>query len=158
MAQGGLVSDDLVVGIIKNRICEVDCRGGFVLDGFPRTIEQARMLDQMLLDKGEQVSAVVELRVPDEVLEERICGRWIHKPSGRSYHVKFKPPQVSGKDDETGEALVQRPDDTAEALVKRLEGYHAQTMPVLGHYKAKVKTVDATQTPDKVWLDVQAVL
>ncbi len=122
------------------------------------------MLDEMLSENDEKVSMVLELKVPDSILEERICGRWIHKSSGRSYHVKFCPPkslkenQVPSAetmlDDETGEALMQRADDTAEALTKRLEAYHAQTTPILNMYGDVHKAVDANQKPDQVWRDI----
>ena len=147
MKAGGLVSDDIVVGIIKDRITEEDCKFGFILDGFPRTLAQAKSLDAMLAEEGARVTKVIELNVPDGVLEERICGRWIHKNSGRSYHVKFAPPKSmkldkagkpipeTMKDDLTGELLMQRPDDTASALVKRLQSYHKETVPILKHYE-----------------------
>lgn len=168
MKAGGLVSDDIVIGIIRDRIREPDCKFGFILDGFPRTLVQAQELDKMLGEEGACVTKVVELQVPDEVLEERICGRWIHKKSGRSYHVKYAPPKSmkkdgSGKpipesmqDDETGEALMQRPDDTASALVKRLKGYHGETVPILDHYKPNgiVSKVNANQGMDGVWSEV----
>lgn len=160
MKAGGLVSDDIVIGIIRDRIAQPDCRFGFILDGFPRTLKQARALDAMLAKEGAFVTKVIELQVPDEVLEERICGRWIHKSSGRSYHVKYAPPKTmkvdangqpiaaTMKDDETQEPLIQRPDDTAAALTKRLHGYHKDTVPILDHYKPKgvVRTVNANQS------------
>jgi len=170
MASGGLVSDDLVVDIIKDRITEDDCTGGFILDGFPRTVEQAKMLDTMLSGSGDKVSLVLALEVPDEILTERICGRWVHKASGRSYHVKFAKPKSLGEgdtpsettmlDDETGEPLMQRADDTEEALTKRLESYHAQTVPILDHYSPAgvVTKVDANQKPEVVWDLVDAAL
>lgn len=170
MASGGLVSDELVVSIIKDRITEEDCKGGFILDGFPRTVEQAKMLDAMLEKSGDKVSLVLALEVPDEVLTERICGRWVHKASGRSYHVKFAKPKSLGEgdkpsettmlDDETGEPLMQRADDTEEALGKRLESYHAQTVPILDHYSPAgvVSRVDADKAPDAVWDSVAAAL
>merc|ERR1711957_726241 len=142
MKAGGLVSDKIVIGIIRDRIAEPDCKHGFILDGFPRTLVQAQELDRMLLEEGARVTKVVELRVPDAVLEERICGRWIHKSSGRSYHIKFAPPKSmekdaegnpapeSMRDDATNQPLMQRPDDTAAALKTRLNGYHTQTMPI----------------------------
>ena len=130
MKAGKLVSDSLVVGIIKDRIKQDDCKTGFILDGFPRTLEQAKAVDSVLAETGESVTDVCSLEVDDSVLQERICGRWIHKQSGRSYHVKFAPPKSLSpgeqptkenmKDDVTGEALIQRPDDTADALVQRL--------------------------------------
>ena len=172
MKAGGLVSDDIVVGIIRDRIKHEDCRFGFILDGFPRTLEQARALDAMLAEEGASVTKVVELKVPDEVLEERICGRWIHKSSGRSYHVKFAPPKsmkldADGKpipktmlDDVTKELLMQRPDDTASALIKRLQGYHGETVPILDHYKPQgvVRGVNANQDMDGVWAEDLAAL
>lgn len=172
MKAGGLVSDEIVIGIIRDRIKEEDCRFGFILDGFPRTQVQAEALDKMLAEEGAAVTKVVELHVPDEVLEERICGRWIHKSSGRSYHVKFAPPKSmkigsDGKpipssmtDDETGEPLMQRPDDTASALIKRLQGYHGETVPILKHYEPNgiVRTVNANQKMDQVWSEILASL
>merc|ERR1719333_1110652 len=170
MASGGLVSDELVVSIIKDRIAEEDCKGGFILDGFPRTVEQAKMLDAMLETSGDKVSLVLALEVPDEVLTERICGRWVHKASGRSYHVKFAKPKSLGEgdspseatmlDDETGEPLMQRADDTEEALAKRLQGYHAQTVPILDHYEPTgvVIKVDANKKPEEVWSGIEAAL
>ena len=155
MKSGGLVSDELVVNLIKERIKEADCAKGFILDGFPRTMEQTKMLDAMLAESGEKVGYVVALEVPDAVLTERICGRWVHKESGRSYHIKFAPPKSLGEqapsvatmlDDETGQPLMQRKDDTEEALKSRLEAYHSQTVPILAHYgpAGVVKKVDAT--------------
>merc|ERR1712048_773271 len=167
MSEGGLVSDEIVVGIIKDRIAQPDCSKGFILDGFPRTIKQAEMLDELLSKTGETVNVVIELNVPDSVLEERICGRWIHKASGRSYHAKFNPPKsLAGRtpsaetmlDDHTGEPLMQRPDDTAEALVNRLKGYHNETAPILARYKSVAHRIDANQHMDKVWAAVEMVL
>lgn len=172
MKAGGLVSDDIVVGIIRDRIQEEDCKFGFILDGFPRTLAQAKALDVMLAQEGACVTKVIELQVPDAVLEERICGRWIHKKSGRSYHVKYAPPKSmktgdDGKpvpesmtDDQTGEPLIQRPDDTASALVKRLDGYHKQTVPILAHYQPNgvVRTVNANQGMDGVWGEILKAL
>ena len=168
MKAGGLVSDEIVVGIIRDRIREPDCKFGFILDGFPRTIAQAKALDKMLSEEGATVTKVLELHVPDSVLEERICGRWIHKKSGRSYHVKYAPPAsmelgADGKpkpetmlDDETKEPLIQRPDDTATALVKRLDGYHKQTVPILSHYNPAgiVRKVNANQGMEGVWGEI----
>jgi adenylate kinase len=167
MKAGGLVSDDIVVGIIKDRIKEADCSKGFILDGFPRTVKQAEMLDEVLKETGDKVGAVIEFHLPDDVLEERICGRWIHKSSGRSYHTKFNPPKSLGdkepsadtmKDDETGEALMQRPDDTAEALVKRLKSYHEETSPILDRYKTVVHKINANQKINMVWEDTEDAL
>jgi len=149
MNSGSLVTDDIVIGIISDRIKEADCGAGFILDGFPRTIEQAKALDTLLLETGERVNLILAFEVPEDVLEERICGRWMHKGSGRSYHVKFNPPKsmkvddnkqlITGtmNDDETGEPLYQRADDTKQALVKRLGDYHRVTEPLLKHYGDK---------------------
>ena len=142
---------------------------GFILDGFPRTVKQAEMLDEMLAGDSNKVSLVLALEVPDEVLTERICGRWVHKASGRSYHVKFAPPKSLGDaapseatmlDDETSEPLMQRADDTEEALTKRLQGYHEQTVPILAHYAPAgvVSKVDANVKPDQVWESIEKVL
>ena len=172
MDSGALVTDEIVVGIIADRIKEKGCDAGFILDGFPRTLQQSKMLDETLAKTGEAVSRVIELSVPDAVLTERICGRWVHKSSGRSYHVKFNPPKSLAKlgdksldgvkdkakwmkDDETGDALMQRSDDTAEALVSRLDAYHKQTVPVLKHYgKKKCVAVDANRDMDAIWASI----
>lgn len=169
MSAGKLVGDDIVIGIIKDRIQANDCAKGFILDGFPRTLAQAKAIDSLLAEGKEKVNCVISLEVPDHVLEERICGRWIHKSSGRSYHVKFAAPKsLNGaaptkdnmKDDETGEALIQRPDDTASALIQRLKSYHGETVPVLEHYRPKgiVTQANANQGMDKVWAEVSAGL
>jgi len=172
MAAGGLVSDDIVLGIIQDRVKAHDCSNGFILDGFPRTQVQAEALDSMLSGTSEEVRTVIEFNVPDEVLVERITGRWIHKASGRSYHVKFSPPKSydglavpnaeNMRDDQTGEPLMQRPDDTKDALPKRLQGYHAETEPILSHYQAhrkcKVTRVDANRAMEEVWRDTAAAL
>jgi adenylate kinase len=169
MKSGGLVSDELVVSLIKERISVADCAKGFILDGFPRTMEQTKMLDAMLAEAGDKVNYVVALEVPDAVLAERICGRWVHKESGRSYHIKFAPPKSLGDqapsvetmlDDETGQPLMQRKDDTEEALKSRLEAYHAQTVPILGHYgpAGVVHKIDANRPPPEVWSSIEKVL
>lgn len=170
MSAGKLVGDDIVIGIIKDRIKEADCAKGFILDGFPRTVVQAKAIDKLLKEGGEKVNSVISLDIPDSVLEERICGRWIHKKSGRSYHVKFAPPKSlpkgakptaeNMKDDETGEALMQRPDDTATALVQRLTSYHAETVPVLNHYKPSgiVSHANANQEMGKVWDEIAGII
>lgn len=172
MKAGGLVSDEIVIGIIRDRIQEPDCKFGFILDGFPRTLAQAKALDRMLASEGARVTKVIELEVPDAVLEERITGRWIHKDSGRSYHVKYAPPKSmklgadgkplpdTMKDDQTGELLMQRKDDTADALIKRLKGYHGETVPILEHYRPDgiVRAVNANQGMDQVWTEILAAL
>merc|ERR1719210_122327 len=153
MESGQLVSDELVIGIVTEALSNTE--GNFILDGFPRTVPQATALDAWLEANNRAITYICNLVVPFEILEERICGRWIHKPSGRSYHTKFAPPKVPGKDDETGEDLIQRKDDTAEALKTRLNAYSTSTMPILAHYNAinkeTVKNIDANQQMEIVW-------
>lgn len=172
MAAGGLVSDDIVIGIIEDRIKQPDCATGFILDGFPRNIEQAAALDKLLAKNGERVSLVMAFDVDAQVLEERICGRWMDKASGRSYHVKFAPPKsmklgadgqpvpASMKDDLTGAQLYQRSDDTKEALKNRLDSYYKKTVPILKHYSPAgvVRTVDGGRSIGQVSQDVLANL
>ena len=136
MAAGKLVPDDLVIGLIKDQFTLPECARGIILDGFPRTTAQAEALDRMLKENGKSLDKVLEFKVDDKVLVERISGRRIHKASGRSYHTKFNPPKVEGKDDFTGEPLIQRPDDNEHVLKTRLDSYHQETEPILGYYKS----------------------
>lgn len=131
MDQGGLVSDEIIIGLVKERLMQPDCAKGFLFDGFPRTIPQA----EALRAAGIPVDFVLEIQVADSEIVERMSGRRIHPASGRSYHVKYNPPKVEGKDDVTGEALVQRDDDKEEVVMKRLSVYHAQTEALVGFYK-----------------------
>jgi adenylate kinase len=131
MDAGKLVSDDIILGLVKERITEDDCANGFLFDGFPRTIPQA----QALVDENIRIDHVVELDVPDEEIVERLSGRRVHPASGRVYHLKYAPPKEPGKDDETGEELVQRDDDTEETVRKRLEVYQEQTRPLVRFYQ-----------------------
>ena len=135
MDRGELVSDEIVIGLIENAISQPECERGLLLDGFPRTQVQASKLDGMLAGQGKGVDKVLEFKVNDEALIERIEGRRIHPASGRSYHVKFNPPKKEGIDDETGDELIQRKDDTREALEKRMGAYHKMTAPILEYYK-----------------------
>lgn len=157
MDQGGLVSDDIMVNMIKEELAtNPECKNGFILDGFPRTIPQAEKLDEMLAEQGKPLERAIELKIDDELLVARITGRLVHPASGRSYHKLFNPPKVDMKDDVTGEPLVQRSDDNADALKKRLNAYHQQTEPIVDFYK---KTgiwsgVDASQAPSTVWSDI----
>ncbi len=130
MDGGGLVSDDIILGLVKDRISEDDCTNGFLLDGFPRTIPQAEGLEKM----GVMVDHVVEISVEDDEIIKRMSGRRVHLASGRTYHIIYNPPKVEGKDDVTGEELVQRDDDTEATVRKRLEIYHEQTSPLIDHY------------------------
>ena len=130
MDAGGLVSDDIILGLIKERIAQDDCRDGFLLDGFPRTIAQAEGLEQM----GVAIDHVIEIAVEDEKIVNRMSGRRVHLESGRTYHVEFNPPQTQGVDDVTGEELIQRDDDKEETVRKRLSVYHEQTKPLVEFY------------------------
>jgi adenylate kinase len=130
MDAGGLVSDDIILGLIKERIGQPDCINGYLLDGFPRTIAQAQGLEAM----GVVIDHVIEINVPDEDIIERIAGRRVHPESGRTYHIQHQPPKVEGIDDVTGEVLIQRDDDKEETVRKRLSVYHEQTKPLVGYY------------------------
>ena len=139
MDAGGLVSDDIILGLVKERIGEDDCANGFLFDGFPRTIPQA----QALVEQGVDIDFVVEIDVDDEEIIERLSGRRVHPSSGRVYHVKYNPPKEDGKDDETGDELVQRDDDKEETVRKRLEVYQSQTRPLVDFYQDLAKKHDA---------------
>ncbi len=130
MDEGGLVSDDIIMGMVKERITEDDCKNGFLFDGFPRTIPQA----EALKGAGVDVDAVVEIAVPDEEIVKRMSGRRVHLASGRTYHVVYNPPKEEGKDDVTGEPLIQRDDDSEETVLARLKVYHDQTEPLIEFY------------------------
>ena len=131
MKSGGLVSDDIIIGLIKDRIQQPDCVNGFLFDGFPRTIPQA----QALVDAGIDIDVVLEIDVPDEEIIRRLSGRRVHLASGRIYHIENKPPKVADVDDVTGEPLIQRDDDKEATVRKRLEVYHQQTKPLVEFYK-----------------------
>lgn len=130
MDSGGLVPDAVIIGLVSERIKEADCENGFLFDGFPRTIPQA----DAMKNAGVGIDYVVEIDVPDSAIVERMSGRRSHPASGRTYHVKFNPPKVAGKDDLTGEDLVQRDDDKEEVVKKRLDVYHSQTKPLVDYY------------------------
>jgi adenylate kinase len=131
MDSGALVPDDVIIGLVKERIKEADCEKGFLFDGFPRTIPQA----DALKEAGVAIDAVVDIDVPDEEIIKRMSGRRVHLASGRTYHIIFNPPKEEGKDDVTGEDLIQRDDDQKETVRKRLDVYHAQTEPLIDYYK-----------------------
>ncbi|XP_024387905.1 adenylate kinase 4 [Physcomitrium patens] len=160
MDQGALVSDDLVVGIIEEALKRPSCSKGFILDGFPRTVVQAQKLDAALEKQGVKVDKVLNFEIEDSVLEERITGRWIHPASGRSYHSKFAPPKVPGRDDITGEPLLQRKDDTVEVLKKRLSSFHEQTTPVIEYYlkKGVVRNIEAAKPANVVTQEIQKAI
>jgi adenylate kinase len=130
MDAGGLVSDDIIIGLVKDRLKQSDCANGYLFDGFPRTIPQA----DAMKDAGVAIDYVLEIDVPDEAIIERMSGRRVHQPSGRTYHVKFNPPKIAGKDDVTGEDLIQRDDDKEDTVKKRLSVYHEQTEVLVGYY------------------------
>ncbi len=148
MDAGGLVSDKIILGLITERVSEPDCKNGFLLDGFPRTIPQAEGLDEI----GVGIDYVVEIRVDDDEIVKRMSGRRVHEGSGRTYHIEFNPPKVDGKDDVTGEALVQRDDDKEETVRKRLEVYHQQTEPLVKYYSDKAK-----ENPDLKYFFVDGI-
>jgi len=139
MDSGGLVSDAIIIGLVKERIAQPDCTNGFLFDGFPRTIPQAEAMRQA----GVALDIVLEIDVPDVAIIERMSGRRVHVASGRTYHVKFNPPKVAGKDDATGEDLIQRGDDKEETVRKRLDVYHSQTRPLVAYYAKWAATGDA---------------
>ena len=132
MDAGGLVSDDIIIGLVKDRLTQPDCSKGYLFDGFPRTIPQA----QAMKDAGVPIDYVLEIDVPFDAIIDRMSGRRVHPASGRTYHVKFNPPKVSGKDDVTGEALIQRDDDKEETVRKRLQVYNDQTRPLVEYYSS----------------------
>jgi adenylate kinase len=139
MDAGGLVSDEIIIGLVKERIAQPDAANGFLFDGFPRTIPQA---DAMKV-AGVKLDVVLEIDVPDAAIIERMSGRRVHQPSGRSYHLKFNPPKVAGKDDVTGEDLIQRDDDSEATVAHRLDVYQKQTRPLVDYYAQWAAAGDA---------------
>ena len=139
MDAGGLVSDDIIIGLVKERIAQPDAAKGFLFDGFPRTIPQADAMKAA----GVKLDLVLEIDVPDSAIIERMSGRRVHQPSGRTYHVKFNPPKVAGKDDVTGEDLIQRDDDSEATVKKRLDVYQSQTRPLVDYYAQWAANGDA---------------
>ena len=148
MDEGGLVSDDIIMGMVKQRITEDDCANGYLFDGFPRTIPQA----DALKEGGVAVDAVVEINVDDDEIIRRMSGRRVHLASGRTYHVTFNPPKEEGKDDETGEPLIQRDDDQEETVRARLKVYHDQTEPLIAYYTDYANS-GATEAPNYIKVD-----
>ena len=139
MDSGALVSDDIIIGLVKERIAQPDCANGFLFDGFPRTIPQADAMKAA----GVKLDVVLEIDVPDEAIVERMSGRRVHVASGRTYHVRFNPPKTAGIDDATGEPLIQRDDDREDTVKRRLEVYQSQTRPLVDYYASWAATGDA---------------
>ena len=158
MDSGQLVTDEIIIGLVKDRIAEDDCKNGYLLDGFPRTLPQA----DAVTNAGIKIDAVIEIDVADAVIVKRMSGRRAHLASGRTYHLEYNPPKVAGKDDETGEELVQRPDDKENVVLDRLKVYHELTQPLIGYYKNQAKesasltyiTVDGTADIADVEADI----
>ncbi|MBT1065639.1 adenylate kinase [Bowmanella sp. Y26] len=161
MDEGKLVSDELIIGLVKERIAQPDCQNGFLLDGFPRTIPQA----DAMKENGVDVDHVIEFDVADDIIVERMAGRRVHPASGRVYHVTYNPPKVEGKDDVTGEDLVIRADDEEETVRKRLGIYHEQTKPLVDYYSNEAASgrcayhkVDGTKPVEQVSQELSALL
>ena len=161
MDEGKLVPDELTVALVKDRIAQPDCANGFLLDGFPRTIPQA----DALKEAGVKIDFVLEFDVADEVIVERMSGRRVHQPSGRTYHVVYNPPKVEGKDDVTGEDLIIRQDDKPETVLDRLAIYHEQTKPLIAYYTAEAQAgntqyhrLDGTQPVEAVSAELNKIL
>ena len=161
MAAGDLVPDSLIIDLVKTRVANPDCKAGFLFDGFPRTLAQAQALNAQRI----AIEYVIEIAVPDEVIIERIGSRRIHQASGRTYHIKYQPPAQPGKDDLSGEELIQREDDKPEIVSQRLQNYHRQTAPLIEYYSrhpdsASVvyKTVDGTLNIAAVQKEIMQIL
>jgi adenylate kinase len=150
MDAGKLVGDDVVAGIVAEAIKGPECAKGFILDGFPRTVNQAKILDSLLKKQNVGIDKVVNLHIDDELLVKRVTGRLVHPASGRTYNKFFNPPKVEGKDDVTGEPLVHRADDTEDKLRTRLNEFHSKTQPVLEYYKSKVENINADDDMDVI--------
>ena len=158
MDAGKLVGDDVVAGIVAEAIQGPECAKGFILDGFPRTVEQAKILDRLLNEQKVTINKVINLAIDDDLLIKRVTGRLIHQPSGRTYNIYFSPPKVEGKDDVTGEALIKRGDDTADKLKTRLSEFHSKTKPVLDYYGSKVAHIKADADMDDITASIRKAL
>jgi len=158
--KGELVSDEIVIGIVRDRIFSTECECGYMLDGFPRTLAQAEKLDQILSDRNQKIDVVFRLCVPDDMAIRRIAGRRFHITSGRSYNIEFNPPKIEGRDDITGEKLVQREDDKEEIVQSRLNTYHELTEPLVRYYQKQgiLKAIDGTGSPENIYAEIKKTL
>ena len=158
--KGELVSDELVIGIVRDRIFSTECECGYMLDGFPRTLAQAEKLDQILSDRNQKIDIVFRLCVPDDMAIRRIAGRRFHITSGRSYNIEFNPPKIEGRDDITGEKLVQREDDKEEIVQSRLNTYHELTEPLVRYYQKQgiIKAIDGAGSPEYIYAEIKQTL
>jgi len=155
--KGELVSDEIVIGIVSDRIFSTGCECGYLLDGFPRTLAQAEKLDQILTDRNQKIDVVFRLCVPDDMAIRRIAGRRFHITSGRSYNIEFNPPKIEGRDDITGEKLVQREDDKEEIVQSRLNTYHELTEPLVRYYQKQgiIKAIDGAGSPENIYAEIK---
>jgi len=157
---GNLVSDEIVLDIVKKRIFQNDCAAGYMLDGFPRNLFQAKKLDKMLENKNQKIDVVILFSVDDSVVVKRLAGRRFHEESGRSYHVEFNPPENEGADDFTGELLIQRADDKEDVVQSRLKIYHDQTKPLIKYYEKKgiLVKIEGLGDPSKIFEKIKNIL
>jgi len=159
MDAGGLVNDDIVFGLIKENLDKPECKNGFILDGFPRSVPQAEKLDALLAERKQKLDHVLEFKIDDSLLIPRILGRLVHPASGRSYHREFHPPKKEMTDDITGEPLVHRSDDNEATLKKRLLAFHTNTRPVISYYGQKgiLSTIDASKSCEEVYKTIKDI-
>ncbi len=160
MDKGQLVPDEIILGMVKERLSQPDCQKGFILDGFPRTVAQAEALDKLLSEMGKKLDFALALIVPDDLLVERLTGRRTCKNCGMMYHIKYKPPKVEGKCDVCGGELYQRPDDNEETVRNRLKVYHEQTAPLIEYYKNKgiLREIDGSKSIEEITQQIIAIL
>ncbi len=160
MDKGQLVPDEIILGMVKERLSQADCEKGFILDGFPRTVAQAEALDKLLLDMGKKLDFALALIVPDDLLVERLTGRRTCKNCGMMYHIKYKPSKVEGKCDVCGGELYQRPDDNEETVRNRLKVYHEQTAPLIEYYRNKgiLREIDGSKSIEEITQQIISIL